>query len=514
MLLSVFHRHLIIKYIAASLFIPVFFMTASALGTETVSVRKPAWAGRFYPADRKELAETIKSLMARAETDMTAGTPRNSGRTRHLRALIFPHAGYEYSGEVAARSALELEGRNFSTIIIMGPDHRVGFRNTALTSKSFFETPLAITPVSPKASLLRDKKELFRSVPLSDKTEHSIEVVMPFLQYALKNFQVIPLVTGPCDAREMSRAIYPLIDDRTLVVVSSDLSHYLSGDAAGKHDMETIDMILRLDARSLSKSENSACGIYPLLILIDMAQHHGWVPELLLYRNSGDATGDYSRVVGYASIAFYQNEPSIKTDRMEQGKKHVHFLTSTQGQALIKLARETIEKAFEKNKDSEPVNLSDQPQLNAHRGTFVTLTEHGMLRGCIGNIIPRDSIIDSVRRNALNAAFRDYRFPPLKRNELDDIHIEVSILTQPQLLNYSDSRDLISKLEPGIDGVILSSRSGASATYLPQVWKQLPDPEEFLSRLCRKAGLSADAWRKNHLKVQTYRVQYFNEPDL
>lgn len=505
--------NLIIKCIVVSLFIPVFFMSATAAETGISSVRRPVWAGRFYPADRKELARTIETLMARAAAGSKTGARRDHGHSGHLRALVFPHAGYEYSGEVAARSALELEGRSFSTVIIMGPDHRVGFRNAALTPMSFFETPLAITPVSPKASLLREKGDLFRSVPLSDRTEHSIEAVMPFLQYALKDFQVVPLVVGPCDARVMSRAIYPLVDDRTLVVVSSDLSHYLSGDAAREHDRKTIDMILGLDAHALSSMENSACGIHALLILMDMAQEHGWVPELLMYKNSGDATGDYSRVVGYASIAFYQYASTDKAGGAAHGEKQVHFLSSSQGQALVKLARETIRAAFRKDVGEVPADLSKQPALNAHRGTFVTLTKHGMLRGCMGNIIPRDSIIESVRRNALNAAFNDYRFSPLRQDELDDIHVEVSILTRPRLLNYSGPHDLVSKLEPGVDGVIITSREGASATYLPQVWKQLPDPGEFLSRLCRKAGLPGDAWRRGRLEVQTYRVQYFDEPD-
>ena len=190
------------------------------------------------------------------------------------------------------------------------------------------------------------------------------------------------------------------------------------------------------------------------------------------------------------------------------------FLTRKQGVALTRLARRTIEAAFDgSDAGSKFLPELEAPELRMECGTFVTLTKRGMLRGCIGNILPHGSVIDSVRRNALNAAFKDFRFPTLGRDELTEIHIEVSILTLPEKLKYSGADDLLSKLKPDIHGVIIE-KGGASVTFLPQVWEQLPAPEKFLSNLCAKAELPANEWKGGTLNVQTYEVQYFDEPEL
>ncbi len=500
--------HIIIKRVIMLLLVLACLIPSPVFGKDTFVIRKPVWAGRFYPGDSQELRRGIEQLVDQArrlKEENKQGPAMGAGQ---LRALVFPHAGYEYSGIVAARSALELEGRRFSTVILMGPDHRAGLINVALTDMSAYETPLGIIKISEKAAVLRSRDQLFKPVPLSDRTEHSLEVVLPFLQYTLKQFELIPLVVGPCDPDRISRAISPLVNDDTLVAVSSDLSHYMPCDAARRRDAETIDMILRLDGSALLSSENRACGMYPLAVLLKLAKQYDWKPGLLLYRNSGDTTGDCSRVVGYGAIAFYQDDAAVKEEMKRDG---ACFISLSQGQALVKLARITVENAFTGKNEKEVLpSALDAPELREHRGTFVTITKHGALRGCIGNIIPRDSIIESVRRNALNAAFHDYRFSPLRKDELRDIRFEVSILTLPERLDYHGADDLISKLKPGVHGVIIGT-GRASATFLPQVWKQLPEPEEFLSRLCRKAGLPMDAWRRNNLQVQTYQVQYFDE---
>jgi len=177
---------------------------------------------------------------------------------------------------------------------------------------------------------------------------------------------------------------------------------------------------------------------------------------------------------------------------------------------LIKLARQTIsEKLGRFSEEVDPDSLKDK-DFQAHRGTFVTLTIDGQLRGCIGSLEASESILEGIKRNAINAAFRDPRFSDLDEKELDKVDIEVSILTDPQPLEYRDSQDLLAKLRPRVDGVILRKGS-AGATFLPQVWEQLPRPEKFLSHLCRKAGLSGDAWKTSRLEIMTYQVQYFEE---
>jgi len=187
-------------------------------------------------------------------------------------------------------------------------------------------------------------------------------------------------------------------------------------------------------------------------------------------------------------------------------------LTQEQGRVLLSVARTTLKEHFGRPTDKDPNAVPQtDPALQVPSGTFVTLKIGGDLRGCIGTLTGREPLVEGVRTHALNAAFHDPRFQPLTAEELSRVTIEVSVLTEPQPLIYDGADDLIAKLRPNVDGVIL--RKGyASATFLPQVWEQLPKPEAFLTHLCLKAGLSADAWRKGQLEVQTYQVQYFEEP--
>ena len=195
---------------------------------------------------------------------------------------------------------------------------------------------------------------------------------------------------------------------------------------------------------------------------------------------------------------------------MQNTSNSSQSLKNHQGQALIKLARQILaERLGKKSISIDPRTLADSA-FQDHRGTFVTLTINKQLRGCIGNLDATDSILAGIKRNAMNAAFHDPRFSPLKARELDQVDIEVSILTEPEPLEYGDSKELISKLRVHVDGVILRKGS-ASATFLPQVWEQLPRPEQFLSHLCMKAGLPADDWEKSRLEILTYQVQYFEE---
>ncbi len=184
------------------------------------------------------------------------------------------------------------------------------------------------------------------------------------------------------------------------------------------------------------------------------------------------------------------------------------------GQALVQLARRTLNKKMgrstDKSRDSALDRVLADPDFETMCGTFVTLTMEGQLRGCIGSLEPDEAIREGVRANALNAAFHDPRFPPVTNRELDKIDIEISILTRPRVLAYTDGKDLAAKLRCGIDGVIIRKGS-ARATFLPQVWDQLPQPEDFLGHLCRKAGLAATAWQTDDLEVMPYQVQYFHE---
>jgi AmmeMemoRadiSam system protein A len=185
-------------------------------------------------------------------------------------------------------------------------------------------------------------------------------------------------------------------------------------------------------------------------------------------------------------------------------------LTEDEGKYLLSVARNTIEQRIFNTKDKGQTDAGISDKFLERRGTFVTLTKGKNLRGCIGHIIPQESLIEGIRENAINAAFRDPRFPPMTKEEWDRINIEISILTDPRPLSYTDTDDLLKKLRPSIDGVII--RKGYyQSTFLPQVWEQLPKKEEFLAHLCLKAGLGADEWKAGDLEVLTYQVQAFEE---
>jgi MEMO1 family protein len=465
------------------------------------AVRDPVWAGKFYPETRDALARSIRRFIAAAGQDTTIQLPHTG-----LRALIMPHAGYAYSGATAAHAALAIVRDRFDRVVLLGPDHRVGFRNASLTGASYWRTPLGVVPVGDVNRLLIDRPDLFAKVALSDRQEHSLEVLLPFLQTRLPSFELIPVVLGPCDLAGMAQAISSLLEDmRTLLVVSADLSHGLPYHAAVKRDRDTLDRILMLDPDWQADQDNRSCGRYPVGVLLEIARKHHWQPMLLHYSNSGDTAGDKAAVVGYGAVAFYGEEPMQKqTDNRQP-------LTVEQGAALVTLARQTLEDHFGERADGHPLEtrLADQA-LQARCGTFVTLKMDGQLRGCIGSLSATAPIVSGVRDNALNAAFHDPRFSPLRKRELDKLHIEVSVLSEPTPLAYTDADDLLSRLKPGIDGVIIK-KDAASATFLPQVWEQLPQPEPFLSHLCMKAGLPADGWREGNLTVLVYQVQYFEE---
>lgn len=214
--------------------------------------------------------------------------------------------------------------------------------------------------------------------------------------------------------------------------------------------------------------------------------------------------------IGVGAYAGEKGTHRIKEKVKEGAMSEADKLTEEEGKHLVEMARKTIQKALFNPKDkSEPDSVSSQ-KFQERRGTFVTLTINGALRGCIGHIIPQESLIEGVRVNAMNAAFRDPRFRPLSQNEFEKIKVEVSILTEPKPLPYTDANDLLSKLRPGTDGLII--RKGYhQATFLPQVWEQLPNKRDFLTHLCLKAGLAGDAWAYDKLEVHTYQAQAFEE---
>jgi len=466
------------------------------------NIRRQVWAGRFYESDPSRLGHDIDRLTKKAQQ-----TAIQIPKGKHLRALVIPHAGYIYSGWTAAHAARVLSPRQYAKVILIGPDHRIGLKSAAISNVSAYETPLGRIDLHGDCTKLRQQANLFETLSVTRDNEHSLEVILPFLQRYLVDFQLVPIIVGFGDVARLSTALDSIMDSKTLLVISSDLSHYLPYAEAVGRDRGTIEEIVNLAPDKLIRTDNRACGKTPLLILTQMARRRGWKPLLLHYSNSGDTAGDRSQVVGYAAIAFFGDLPADGKDTSDE-------FGEVQGQVLVKLARKTIMgklgmdtsgPAFEKL----DATLEDNC-FKRHRGTFVTLTIDGQLRGCIGNIAPSEDILHGVRRNAVNAAFHDPRFHPLSKAEMERARIEVSILTEPQPLLFQDGRDLIEKLRIHVDGVIIQ-KGPARATFLPQAWDQLPRPQDFLAHLCEKAGLSSDAWKKPELNVLTYQIQYFVE---
>ncbi len=485
----------------------------------------PAVAGMFYPRHEKDLRELVDKLLAEAK----------SANIKNLRGLVCPHAGYAYSGKTAAAAYKQLLGRNIHTAIILGPSHHALFDGAALPSADAMETPLGLVLLSPKTAALAKKSPFAVDPParverpdwwsqspqaclppFGEDTphtwEHSVEVQLPFLQRALAEFRVVPAVLGNVDPQAAADALLPFLDDETILIASSDLTHYLPYDVAAKLDVATVRTICAINPDWFEQAELAAgvplaCGKLPILTLMRVAERKGWKAMRLDYRNSGDVTGDKSRVVGYAAIAFYAPSPAAAGEKPAAVAKRE--LSAAQRKFLLDLARKSAAAAAAGDRPSEAAG-GDATELAESRACFVTLTKKGRLRGCIGSIFPREPLVSAVIHAAHGAAIEDPRFSAVTPAEMKDIEIEVSVLSVPRRLPCKSPEELLAKLRPGVDGVVLRV-GGSQATYLPQVWEQLPEKKEFLSRLCEKAGLEANAWKSDQAVFLIYQVEAFKE---
>jgi AmmeMemoRadiSam system protein B/AmmeMemoRadiSam system protein A len=454
------------------------------------TIRPPAVAGQFYPNDPEELRKMVRTLLRDA-----------SGLDIHgiIRGLVSPHAGYIFSGIVAAAGYRQIDPST-RTVILLGPSHRFPLKGPSIPSVTAYRTPLGDVPLAQPAFKLR-KLPIFESITEAHKMEHSLEVQLPFLQVMLKAFEIVPILVNSADPKALAAAIAPYIDNNTLIVASSDLSHYYPYERAVSLDRICTSAITNAEFSRMPLCE--ACGKQAVMTLMHIAENKNWDAKLIDYKNSGDTAGDKDHVVGYASIAF--------VDRKKESKKMRESISAQDKKALLRLARSAIEaKLVDGVKVERP---GSSPILKGDRGCFVTLHKYGQLRGCIGTIEPTCSLVECVEKNAQNAAFRDPRFPRLSAEELSEIDIEVSVLSIPERLNFKDRDDLKRQLRPFVHGVILSHGMHRS-TFLPQVWEQLPDKEQFLEHLCLKGGMPATAWHDPATSVEVYQAEVFGEKDF
>ena len=444
--------------------------------------RAAAVAGSFYPGNAAQLAAEVGELLD--------GVDNFEPRLGHPKALIVPHAGYMYSGPVAARAYDELAaGRGIiKRVVLIGPSHFVGGRGLALPECDAFETPLGRIPLDVAAlAALADLRQVVRSAAAHSQ-EHSLEVQLPFLQRVLGDFSLVPIAAGSALTEEVAEVIERLWGGpETLFVISTDLSHYHAYEEARRIDAATLG---RIAAFASDLNYGEACGATGLNGLLAVARGKGLAIKLLGACNSGDTAGSKARVVGYSSFALYDGSAVCA----EQA-----------GRTLVEIAKGSILNGLGLN--SAPTKRNQFPWLLQHAATFVTLTMDGALRGCIGSLSATRPLGEDVASNARAAAFQDPRFPKLKRDEWPRCRVEVSLLSAPKPIAFGDGPELLEQIRAGEDGLILEC-DGKRATYLPQVWETLTDKGKFLASLIGKAGLPADT-RLARCKVSRYRVVKF-----
>ena len=463
-------------------------------------------AGSWYPSDSNTLKKQIEGLFQKAESQ-----PINNAK-----ALILPHAGYQYSGQTAA-AAIKSINKNYKRIIVIGPSHRTLMEDKlSITTATDYQSPLGQIPLDTEFINKLTESPLFKNVPDAQKYEHSVQIEIPLLQYKLGGFKLVPIVAGQCSPETINKAssiIKNLIDEDTLVIASSDFTHY--GPSYGympfkenipeqlkQLDMGAYKYIEQLDGKGFleyrEKTGATICGYIPIAILLAMMDKPTDV-HLIKYATSGQLLGDYSNSVSYFGIVFSGNWKS-STSAEEGG------LSEKEKKELLRLARQTIVYYLKNKKVPEPQELDViiDEKMKEQRAAFVTLKEHSLLRGCIGDIFPRQPLYKSVINNAINASVRDRRFLPVSIAECNNITIEISALTIPQPVNSPD------KIRIGTDGIVLS-KGERSAVFLPQVaTEQGWGLQETLSNLSMKAGLPADAWKEN-AAFQVFEAEVFGE---
>lgn len=492
-------------------------------------VREPAVAGQFYPADPQALQEQVDEFLANAQAVQAQG---------EIFGLLLPHAGYQFSGQVAAFGAKALEGKHFDTIILIGNSHTERFDGISVFPAGFFKTPLGEIEIDNELAkkIMAENKRIFFKESAHQK-EHSLEVELPFLQKTLQNFKIVPILFGNSggeDYKILAQALLKHIQNKNvLLLASSDLSHYPPYEKANYADKKTMGAILTGEVSELEKTIRDlekegiegavtfACGIDAIktVMLVAAGLEEDEI-KLLNYANSGDAEGgDKSRVVGYGAIGFFGKRQASEEN----------LLNKEQQKTLLEIARSSVENFI---KEGEIPNFKvEDDALNQNLGTFVTLKKNGQLRGCIGRFSPysetpqgvsdgSSSIRESELKNrptdiplyqvvsqmAVAAATQDVRFYPVRESELPELHYEISVLSPPQKIGSWQEITL------GKHGVILK-RGASSGVFLPQVaFENNWDLDKFMGELCsQKAGLDWDCWKKDDVELFVFTAQIFEE---
>jgi hypothetical protein len=475
-------------------------------------IRSAAVAGAFYPGSARELSAMVRRLLDDAGTPGTGPAPK---------AIIAPHAGYIYSGAVAASVYARLKplrGR-IDRVVLLGPCHRVAVRGLALSGADAFATPLGDVPVDKDAGAAIADLPQVRTVDATHAQEHSLEVHLPFLQEVLGAFTLVPLVVGDASAEEVADVLERLWGGpETLIVISSDLSHYLDYDTASRLDRETCSAIEALDHTRIGYDQ--ACGRIPVSGLLAVAKRRGLSVTTLDLRNSGDTAGGRDRVVGYGAWMFVECDrktapaggPDEATRQYEAFIRQTRALLDAHGETLMRVAAASIESGLEHGGASAVDTARYAADLQNKGATFITLKRGGHLRGCIGTATAHRPLVTDTAENAYAAAFKDPRFEPLHARELDDLALSISVLSPAAPMAFENEADLLRQLRPGRDGLIIAD-GDKRALFLPVVWETLAEPADFNGHLKTKAGLAKNHW-SDSLTARRFVTGQLSSQDL
>jgi hypothetical protein len=471
--------------------------------TEKTEERPAGVAGAFYPADPAQLSAFIDHALAEAAVQSS---------DKPLVAIVAPHAGYQFSGSVAAYSYALLKGRPFKRVVIIAPSHYEYFEYSSVYDGDAYITPLGRVPVdrdfARRLAASGDRIRLSQSGHriTGSTAEHAVEVQLPFLQKVLGDFSIVPVVMGDQSyeaSRALGLALAKLLknDPSTLIVASSDLSHYHGYDEAVRMDHKLLQAIEDDDFLTVSNNTGrrvwEACGAAPIVATMIAAQRLGSShPKLLKYANSGDTFGDKSRVVGYSAIAFFRQQ--------EAADDRPFSLSESEKSELLRIALASVDAAVREGKAYDPP-APVMPSLLQERGVFVTLKKHGELRGCIGYTAPVLPLYQAVAEVARLAALRDPRFPPVSQSELKELQYEISVLSSFHHLIDAN------QVRVGVDGLLIRRRD-SQGILLPQVpaeegW----DRAAFLEGISQKAGLERTAWRDPDSDLFTFTALVFSD---
>jgi len=466
------------------------FLILNSSSSLAQGIRKPVCAGLFYEKNANILSAQIDRFLHNVKI--------SNPPPGEIKALIIPHAGYIYSGQIAAHSYKLVQGKDYETVIVIAPSHRYGFEGCSIYPQGGYQTPLGVAEIDQSLASKLSKASGYRFVPQAHREEHSVEVQIPFIQKTLPQAKIVPVVMGIPQKRTMltlAKALAEVVPEKkVLIIASTDMSHFEPKKSANEIDSNTISIIQSLNTntliRKMERHENIMCGGCAVVAALLYAQKKGESKvQILKYGDSSLSGGSPFRVVGYLAAAIYLETQAVKFSLSSEEKK-----------ALLRLARLAVDQFITEKKVID--YTTQNPNFLAKRGAFVTLKRRGRLRGCIGFIEPLFPLCQTVIRASIYAAYEDPRFPPVSAEELKDLSFEISVLSP--LERIRDPR----QIKIGKHGLIISKK-GKKGLLLPQVatenhWSR----EEFLQQTCLKAGLNKDDW-KNGAEITVFEAIVF-----